>query len=137
MYEAGAKGRFDAANLHPYSFPAMPMSAPCQSWDTFCQGAPAMRAVMTKYDDGNTPIWFTEFGCPTGTAAGYRKACTDEQLAAQLTQAYTQSHEWSWVGAFFVFDWKDDAVDGDFGLYLANDDPKPYALSAFERFPRE
>lgn len=136
MYEAGAKGRFDAANLHPYSFPSMPMPSPCQSWNTFCHGAPAMRAVMTKYGDAKKSIWFTEFGCPTGTAAGYRKACADQQLASQLTDAYMQSREWSWVGSFFVFDWKDDAVDGDFGLYLANGDPKPYALSAFKRFPR-
>jgi polysaccharide biosynthesis protein PslG len=134
MYDAGARGYFDAANLHPYSFPAMPMSSPCQSWNTFCHGAPAMRAVMVKHDDGAKPIWFTEFGCPTGTAGGYRKACTDERLAAQLTQADGQSRRWGWVGAFFVFDWQDNDIDGDFGLYLANGDPKPYPLSAFERF---
>jgi polysaccharide biosynthesis protein PslG len=133
MYKAGAKGYFDAANLHPYSYPAMPMSSPCQSWNTFCHGAPAMRSVMVKYQDDATPIWFTEFGCPTGTAGGYSKACTDEQLAAQLTQAYAQSRKWSWVAAFFVFDWQDNDVDGDFGLYRANGDPKPYALGAFRR----
>jgi polysaccharide biosynthesis protein PslG len=134
MYESGARGYFDAANLHPYSFPAPPMSSPCQSWNTFCHGAPAMRAVMVKHNDGDRPIWFTEFGCPTGTGGGYRKACTDAQLAAQLTQAYAQSRTWGWVGSFFVFDWQDNDVDGDFGLYLANGDPKPYALRAFERF---
>jgi hypothetical protein len=133
MYNAGAKGYFDAASLHPYSFPAMPMSSPCQSWNTFCHGAPAMRSVMVKYNDGDKPIWFTEFGCPTGTAGGYAKACTDKRLAAQLTQAYAQSRRWTWAGAFFVFDWQDNDVDGDFGLYQANGEPKPFALRAFLR----
>ena len=134
MYLAGARGYFDAANLHPYSFPAMPMSSPCQSWNTFCHGAPAMREVMLRYGDSNKQIWFTEFGCPTGSAAGYPKACTYEKLADMLTQAYAQSRRWSWVGGFFVFDWRDNDVDGDFGLYLTTGDPKPYALNAFERF---
>ena len=134
MYAAGAKGYFDAANLHPYSFPAMPMSMPCQSWNAFCHDAPAMREVMEKYGDGNKSIWFTEFGCPTGTAGGQKKACPYMRLGAQLTQAYDQARAWCWVGSFFVFDWQDDDVDGDFGHYLADGSPKPYALSAFERF---
>jgi polysaccharide biosynthesis protein PslG len=123
MYGAGAKGYFDAAALHPYSYPAMPLPPPrsgCQSWNAFCAGAPALRAVMNAHGDGAKPIWFTEFGCPTGTTVGYRKACSDERLARQIAQAYAQSRAWGWVGAFFVFSWRDSASDGDFGLYTAD-----------------
>jgi hypothetical protein len=136
MYEAGAKGYFDAAALHPYSYPAMPLPPPrsgCQSWNAFCSGAPALRAVMDAHGDGGKPIWFTEFGCPTGTTAGARKACSTARLARQIAQAYARSRAWGWVGAFFVFSWRDSASDGDFGLYTAAGSPKPYVVPAFLR----
>jgi polysaccharide biosynthesis protein PslG len=134
MYAAGAKNYFDAANLHPYSYPAMPWPARCQSWNAFCYDAPAMHSVMVGHGDGDKPIWFTEFGCPTGTQDGYPKACSYQRLAAQLTQAYGQTRKWPWARAFFVFDWQDDDVDGDFGLRLSSGAPKPFAFAAFKRF---
>jgi hypothetical protein len=135
MYKAGAKDYFDAANMHPYTFPAMPVPSPdpCQTYNAFCHDLPLMRKVMLDYKDGGKKIWITEFGCPTGTAAGQINPCSDEKLARQLIEAYDQGQAWGWIGPFLVFDWQNDDVDGDFGLYRADGTPKPDALAAFEQ----
>lgn len=132
MYSAGAKPYFDAANLHPYSYPDFPEPKRCAAWNAFCNGAPAMREVMIRYGDGAKRIWFTEFGCPTGTAGGYPAACTDATLARQIAQAYRQASSWRWVKMLSIFSWRDDALDGDFGLYRASGKPKPHVVATFK-----
>lgn len=134
MYDSGAKGYFDAANIHPYSFPNMPappVASQCQNYNSFCYDLPAMHAVMQKNGDGNKKIWITEFGCPTGRDAGQPAACTDATLAQQITQAFNQANAWGWTGPLFVFNWQDNRGDGDFGLYDATGSPKTAALAAF------
>jgi hypothetical protein len=136
MYAAGAKGHFDAANMHPYSFPDLPAPADpsqCESYNGFCHDLPAIRKVMEQNGDADKTIWITEFGCPTGTAAGQTAPCTDATLAQQLTQAYGRARAWGWIGSFFVFSWQDNAEDGDFGLYYADGSPKPDTLAAYEK----
>jgi hypothetical protein len=135
MYTAGAKGYFDAANLHPYSYPDMPapaVASNCKSYNGFCYDLPTMHAVMEQHGEGNKKIWLTEFGCPTGTHAGYPASCTDAILAQQITQAFYQANAWEWTGPFFVFSWQDTTQNGDFGLYYTNGTPKSAALSAFK-----
>jgi polysaccharide biosynthesis protein PslG len=136
MYAAGAKGYFDAANIHPYSFPDMPAppdASACRIYNGFCYDLPALHAVMEQNGDGNKKIWLTEFGCPTGSDAGQPAKCTDATLAQQITQAFNQANKWGWTGPFFVFSWQDNAIDGDFGLYYANGSPKIAALAAYKQ----
>jgi hypothetical protein len=132
MYDAGAKGYFDAVSAHPYSYPHMPAPADCPSSNAFCHGLPTLYAVMQQNGDGNKKIWITEFGCPTGTVANRPAACTDTTLAQQITQAFNQANAWVWTGPLFIFSWQDNKKDGDFGLYYATGSPKTAALAAFK-----
>jgi hypothetical protein len=52
LYKDGAKPLFDGAALHPYG--ATPRVA--------LQRVRAMRSLMSRYGDTNTPIWITEVG---------------------------------------------------------------------------
>jgi hypothetical protein len=136
MYAAGAEGYFDAANLHPYSFPDMPapaVAADCYNYNAFCYDLPTIHAIMEQNGDGNKKIWLTEFGCPTGSDDGISASCTDSTLAQQITQAFDQANTWPWTGPVFVFSWQDNTTDGDFGLYDANGSPKTATLSAFKQ----
>ena len=136
MYAAGAKGYFDAANMHPYSFPNMPApisESACDNDNAFCYDLPAIHAVMEQNGDGHKKIWLTEFGCPTGTDDGRQASCTDATLARQITQAFNQANRWGWTGPLFVFSWQDNTTDGDFGLYYANGSPKTATLAAFKQ----
>lgn len=134
MYDAGAKGYFDAVSAHPYTYyPAMPAPTHCPPSNAFCHGLPDLYAVMQQHGDGNKQIWITEFGCPTGTDAGKPAACTDTTLAQQLTQAFNQARAWGWTGPLFIFCWQDNAKDGDFGLFHLDGTPKTAALAAFRK----
>ncbi|HEX9133997.1 MAG TPA: glycosyl hydrolase, partial [Ktedonobacteraceae bacterium] len=136
IYTAGAKGYFDAVNMHLYSFPEMliPTNASaCHFYNAFCYDLLAMHAVMERNGDGNKKIWLTEFGCATGTDADKPASCTDAALAQQITLAFNQANTWGWTGPFFVFSWQDNTTDGDFGLYYANGSPKTAALAAYKQ----
>jgi hypothetical protein len=126
MYADGAKGYFDAVNIHPYTFPQLPTQS-----GTMFQNIPKLYAIMQANGDDNKKIWITEFGCPTGTDGGYPDACTDATLAEQITDAYTQVKQWDWAGPLLIFDWQDSTNGGDFGLYLANGTAKTQSLAAF------
>ena len=66
MYDAGAKGYFDAVGTHPYQgfADADPALADDGSMYTFSH-AKAVRNLMVARGDGAKPIWFTEFGWST------------------------------------------------------------------------
>ena len=63
VYAFGAKGSFDVLSTHPYQ--GLADAAP-ETRDTgdrwWFTHLPAVRSVMVKYGDADTPIWFTEFG---------------------------------------------------------------------------
>ena len=70
LYDAGARGYFDAHATHPY---LEPRDAPPEVPDT---GTKTMRHVKAVHDlmvargDTNKPIWFTEFGWSSHTNTG-------------------------------------------------------------------
>jgi hypothetical protein len=130
MYRAGAKGYFDAANDHPYSFPDTPLQTG-DGWNPWSY-LPQMHAIMANNGDGSKQIWLTEFGCPTGTDAGQPADCTPTTEGAQITDAFSMARSWSWAGPLFVFSWQDTSEDGDFGLYTSTGVAKAPALAAFE-----
>lgn len=131
MYADGAGGYFDALNLHPYSFPDTPLQT-TDSWNPWSY-IPQLHSIMAANGDGNKQIWLTEFGCPTGTDGGYPADCTDATEAQQITDAFSVARSYNYIGPLLIDDWRDDNQngDGDFGLYDANNNPKPASLAAY------
>jgi hypothetical protein len=128
MYNAGAKGYFDAANDHPYTFPDSPLQT-ADGWNPWSY-LPQMHTIMANNGDASKQIWLTEFGCPTGAAANLPAECTPTAEGAQITDAFRLARTWSWAGPLFIFNWQDSG-DGDFGLYTSSGAAKAPALAAF------
>jgi hypothetical protein len=134
MYQAGAKGYFDAFNIHPYSYPDTPLQTG-DTWNPWYY-LPKAHQVMVANNDvaNNKQIWLTEFGCPTGTDGSYPADCTDSTLAGQIADAFSSARSYTWAGPLFIYNWIDDSAtpgDGDFGLYAANGAPKVASLLAY------
>jgi polysaccharide biosynthesis protein PslG len=143
MYAHGAKGSFDAVGLHPYSYPTPPDTyEPWSAWSQMAQTRPSIRSVMRHHGDGGKPVWITEFGAPSAGPQGVGVAAQ----ATELTQAIDYTKKTSWIGALFIYTWRDTrlgtgvrteaasaaaASDYGFGLLWAGGSRKPaYAAVA-------
>lgn len=73
LYANGAKGFFDAANMHPY--PATFAEGPASGE---MRHIAAVRATMSEHGDAHLPIWATEIGFPTG---GWNSVTEAQQAA--------------------------------------------------------
>jgi polysaccharide biosynthesis protein PslG len=108
MYAHGAKGYFDAVALHPYSFPALPGTyEPWSAWSQMSATNPSIRSVMRNHGDWRKPIWITEFGAPSNGPSGVGA----NGQAAELRQAIAISKSTRWIGALFVYTWKDTGTN--------------------------
>jgi hypothetical protein len=107
MYGAGAKDKFDAVGIHPYSFPFMPMDPTTTGWNTFIR-MPLVHDIMAAQGDGAKKIWMTEFGAPTGTN---RDAVTEAKQAQIITEAYRAIRQWPWAGPLFWYAPRDSGTD--------------------------
>ncbi|MBN1217585.1 MAG: PD40 domain-containing protein [Anaerolineae bacterium] len=106
MYDAGAKGYFDALGSHPYAYGRSPD-------DTDADGLSFSRVVeqyqvMQANGDGDTPVWITEVGWVLQSSWDLGEhspvGVTEAQQAAYLARAYEKTaQEWPFVEAFFVF----------------------------------
>jgi polysaccharide biosynthesis protein PslG len=124
MYAHGAKGSFDAAGYHPYSYPYAPMFQ--AAWNTFYR-TPDFHAIMTAFGDGAKQVWATEVGYPTGTSA---QAVSTQRQAADLVAAISQWNAWTFTGPLIVFTVRDSStnaatVDDNMGMLQANGVAKP------------
>jgi aryl-phospho-beta-D-glucosidase BglC (GH1 family) len=124
MYVHGAKGRFDAAGYHPYSYPYAPMFK--AAWNTFYR-TPDFHAIMTAFGDGAKAVWGTEVGYPTGTST---QAVTEQRQAANLVAAIDQWKAWTFTGPLIVFTVRDASsnaatVDDNMGMLRVNGVAKP------------
>jgi hypothetical protein len=99
MYQAGAKGYFDAVAIHPYQFTVY-----------FSQGGPygdaapinqvaAMHTVMVANGDGNKLIWSTEYGEPTSVVYGI----SDATQASMIQDYLTSWSQLSYAGPSFIY----------------------------------
>ena len=149
MYAAGAQNFFDVLGYHPYSYPILPsMSASWSGWSMMDSLAPSIRSTMSASGDTAKQIWITEYGAPTN---GPGPATTDLNLelvhgtthvstklqAEMLTQSVQQYEQYSWLGNYFWYSYKDlgsnAANPGDFfGLLNHDGSPKP-AYSAYKQ----
>lgn len=121
VYEAGARGYFDAIAIHPYMLPNGGI-------ETLRTKIAATRAVMTKFDDEGVPLWLTELGVPTD-APWWQTAPiqTEGDAAKWLELVYTQL--WDLTPTIFWYQLQDRNAGNDpkghFGIVRADYALKP------------
>lgn len=132
MYDAGAKGFFDALSFHPYVYPLG------TTWDVqapYLNSAKAqllaIRALMTLYTDLK-PIWATEYGVPTtsGTTGPNGQPPVTQDMQAAAIKSFLDA--WSalgFTGPMFLHSLTDlnsgtNDPEDNWGLFLSNGDPK-------------
>jgi hypothetical protein len=80
---------------------------------------------MTSNGDSGKSIWITEFGAPSSGPGGVGQTAQ----ATAFTQAIVYAKKTSWIGALYIYSWKDDGTDPTngqdwFGLLTAAGAPK-------------
>jgi hypothetical protein len=135
MYDAGARGHFDALGSHPYAFGHDPDYQ--DPWGLSLSRVTEQRQVMVANGDADTPIWITELGWVLRTSwnlVEHEKIGVDElQQARYLLAAYEKTRtEWSWVHGLFVFNLDFSVVP----WYTASEPMRWYAVLNPDRTPR-
>ncbi len=116
MYQAGAKGHFDALGTNPHGFgrpPEQDPGAPGINGMTF-RRAEQQRAIMERFDDVGRGMWAMEVGWLADPGAQCYPAWKEDgrlwqkvTLAEQrdyLVRAYEYAHQhWPWMEAMFLF----------------------------------
>ena len=106
MYQAGAKGSFDALAMHPYNYPVEPMYP--HPANAFSSTTPAIHRVMSENGDGWKKLWLTEYGAPT---SGGSRSITEAKQAEFLVKAYDQVARWPWAGPLLYYSYRDQGWD--------------------------
>ena len=132
LYQDGFGRYFDAAAVHPYSYPDSPTSPAA---DNSLNALAGIHALMAGHGDAGKRIWVTEYGYSTGAQVltGLVPPTNDSDQATYLAAAIQRVRAEPWAGPFFVFSWQDDMWQA-FGLLRSDGSPKP-ALAVFERSP--
>jgi hypothetical protein len=129
LYENGTAQLADAVAIHPYSFPAMPMSTSQRNIIGSFKDLPSLHALMESHADAKKKIWITEYGAPTGTGPN---SVSEKEQAAALLQARDQFGRWDWSGPLIYYELVDGgsnaAENGEnFGVLHQDLAPKPAA----------
>jgi hypothetical protein len=135
MYDAGARGYFDALGSHPYAFGHDPDYE--DPWGLSLSRAVQQREVMIANADAETPIWITEAGWVLHTNWNLVEheeiAVHEAQQAEYLVRAYQKVQtEWPWVQALFLFNLDFSSVP----WYPAAEPMRWYAILNPDRTPR-
>lgn len=135
MYRAGAKGYFDALGSHPYSFGLAP---DVEDPDGLSLSRVAeQHAIMTQFDDGDTPIWITEVGWVLESSWDLDEhekiGVTELDQAQYLARTYQKiEQDWPFVQGFFPFNLDFSTVT----WYPAAEPMRWYAIMNPDRSPR-
>jgi hypothetical protein len=135
MYDAGARGAFDALGSHPYAFGHAPDYQ--DAWGLSLSRVVQQREVMLANGDAETPIWITEAGWivrSNWNLGEHEVSAVDEaQQADYLVRAYQKTRaEWPWVRALFLFNLDFSSVP----WYPAAEPMRWYAILNPDRTPR-
>ncbi len=135
IYDAGARGYFDALGSHPYAFGHDPDFQ--DPWGLSLARVVQQREVMIANEDAETPIWITEAGWVLHTnwnLVEHETIAVDQaQQAAYLTRTYRKVRaEWPWVEALFLFNLDFSSVP----WYPAAEPMRWYAILNPDRTPR-
>jgi hypothetical protein len=135
MYDAGAKGYFDAISFHPYHFSLEfsqgnnhPLSAE--------QQVEEMRQVMIDHGDSALKIWATEYGMPTAEVNG--EVVSAQQQADFIADFLSAWQDVDGAGPAFIYTFR-DSYSGDpdiqknFGIFYTDWTPKEaaYVIAQF------
>jgi hypothetical protein len=135
MYDAGARGAFDALGSHPYAFGHEPDYQ--DAWGLSLARVVQQRDVMLANGDAETPVWITEAGWVLHTSWNLVEheaiAVSEAEQAGYMVRAYRKVRdEWPWVGALFWFN-----LDfGSVAWYPAAEPMRWYAILNPDRTPR-
>ncbi len=134
MYDAGAKGYFDALGSHPYAFGRPPDES--NPWGLSFDRVASQHEVMQSNQDGETPIWITETGWVLQNSWDLDEhevvGVTEAQQADYLTRAYAKVQEWPFVKGMFLFNLDFSTVP----WYPAAEPMRWYAILNPDRTPR-
>jgi hypothetical protein len=135
MYEAGARGSFDAFGSHPYAYGLSPDDS--QADGLSLDRVVAQHELMAANGDGQTPIWITETGwvLQTNWNLGEHQAIgvTEEQQGEYLARSYAKvQQEWPFVKGMFLFNLDFSTVS----WYPAPEPMRWYAILNPDRTPR-
>lgn len=119
---------FDAISVHPYSYPAQATDR--QRWNTFYR-LNEVHQIMTRRGDGETRVWLTEYGAPTGTSAA---AVTEQGQAEMISTGIAEARRRCYTGPMYIYSLRDAGTDSDdpednFGLLRNDWSPKPSSLA--------
>jgi hypothetical protein len=148
MYQAGARGAFDALAVNVYGLGEPPDDRRL-SPDRFNVSRPILvHDIMERYGDRQTPIWATEFGYNslpkgwTGEPSIWGDNVDEETQARYIVGGLTRmTQEWPWMGPIFVWGFRWAERPGTFGKDPNNPvgpaKPEPYfALVNYDFTPR-
>ncbi|MFN2595268.1 MAG: cellulase family glycosylhydrolase [Actinomycetota bacterium] len=133
-YGAGVKGSFDVMATHPYTAPSNigPSVDNNNIW-SFPYAA-QVHQLMANRGDGDTPIWFTEFGWSThsntGNESNWNIGVTRQEQADFLVNSvkYVQQNM-PYVTNLIAYESNDessgDAQLDNYGILTQDDSPKP------------
>lgn len=142
-YAAGAKGNFDVMAVHPYQ--AIGNLAPEQVGDNntwWYSRVDSVHDVMVANGDGDTKVWFTEFGwsshANTDGLPNWQLGVTEAQQGDYLVRAieYAKAH-YPYVTNMFWYDERNEAntdiQNANYGLLTNDLTPKP-AYAALQAY---
>lgn len=135
MYQAGAKGYFDAFGSHPYSFGQAPDVV--DPYGLSLARVVEQREIMVANGDSDTPIWITETGWVLDNSWDLGEhnfiGVTQAEQAQYASRAFQKIvQEWSFVEGVFLFNL-------DFSTVSWYPSPEPmrwYAILNPDRTPR-
>lgn len=127
LYRAGAKNCFDVLAVHPYNRDVSPAYAPGDEPPLWMRNMFRARAVMRNHHDTAKPVWYTEFGWNTGSAAvdGVSETTQGKYLVKMFKMS---DRRLPYVTRMAVYMAKDEDPTGktrhDYGLYTYDMRPK-------------
>ena len=137
MYDAGAKGYFDALAIHAYGGTFPPDDPPSPEVVNFAR-AELTHQVMERNGDGDTPCLITEGGW--NDHPRWTRAVKPGQRILYTVRAYEKARqEWPWCKAValwaFRYPWPLQTYQDYFTFVAADFTPKPIYL-AVQRYAR-
>lgn len=135
MYDAGARGYFDALGSHPYGFGRDPEED--DPWGLALARVAQQREIMVANGDAATPVWITEMGWALAThwnLGDDHSAGVDELTQADYLQRALDriQRDWPWIEAAFLFNLDFSYVS----WYPAGEQMRWYAILNPDRTPR-
>ncbi|MDX1995822.1 MAG: O-antigen ligase family protein [bacterium] len=136
LYQLGAADTWDAVAAKPYGFGLSPDDRTVSRDVLNFSRIIALREVMLRYGDGQTPLWASHWGwnsLPTGWSGAPSPwgQVTPEQQRTYTLQALNRAErEWPWLGGMTLQHWQPNAEPDDpsWGFALIDSSGTPTSL---------